>query len=223
MNPQSFLRGLFGLGCALALLQPGFASAGTCGDDIDGERVACACGDTVVATTRLQPSDPVTSEPCSHHGLIVKADGKSDSITLDLAGLTIAGSGHGVGILVVHGGRGGAQILGGDPSEIGVVNNFGVGLRAGGRNSVAAVRNLHANGNRAHGIWLRTSETELEGVEANDNGRDGIRISGYQGQAKDVEAKGNGRDGVRQMGGGKPLPAAASDNARDNRRGGGAE
>lgn len=41
------------------------ALAAPCGDALDGRRVACRCGDTVVTDTRLLATDPVVTTRCA--------------------------------------------------------------------------------------------------------------------------------------------------------------
>src|SRR5688572_18541302 len=95
----------------LASIQPALAKE--CGDDLEGRRVACACRDTVVSDTVLRPGDPVVSGRCNQGGLVLRARSLAETIRLDLAGLSIVGSGVGDGISVVEGGSDGAVLVGG--------------------------------------------------------------------------------------------------------------
>ncbi len=83
-----------------SFLLSGAAAAAPCGDDVKGVRVACHCGDTVVSDTRLRPEDPVVSGRCPLDGLAIRADALAESITLDLAGLSLVGTGAGIGLEV---------------------------------------------------------------------------------------------------------------------------
>ena len=76
-------------GAAIFVVMPGSASAANCGGT-----VPCACGDTVVTSTTLRPSDPVVQNVCSGDGLVIGAD----NIVLDCRGLTLRGSGDDDGI-----------------------------------------------------------------------------------------------------------------------------
>src|SRR6185295_18777988 len=85
------------------------AHAKLCGDDVQGQDVPCACGDTVVSSVVLT-DDPVTSSVCAADGLIVRA-GSAAQITVDLNGKTLRGSGQGAGLWVIYGGSGGVRLL----------------------------------------------------------------------------------------------------------------
>jgi hypothetical protein len=179
----------------LALAVAGSAQA-ACGDDVEGRRVACGCGDLVVSDTRLLPSDPVVSERCSGDGLLVRARPDASSIKLDLAGLTILGSGHGTGVYVIDGGSDGASIHGGDGAAAEIAG-FGTGFRARGQRSVRELRNLSFVANERDGVVLRGAKTQIVGVKAERNGRDGMRIGGRGPRLDGVEAQQNARYGLR--------------------------
>jgi hypothetical protein len=181
---------------AIFVLVPATRAAAACGDDIGGKRVACRCGDVVVADTRLQASDPVVSERCSTDGLVVRAKPDAQSIVLDLAGLTILGTGQGTGIRVIDGGRDGAVIVGGDGAAAEVAG-FGTGFRARGQRSVRELRNVSFTANERDGVVLRGAGSEVLGVTAERNGRDGLRIGGRGTRLDGVSAQQNGGDGVR--------------------------
>jgi hypothetical protein len=184
----------------VVLLTSGRVFAGTCGDDVAGERVACRCGDVVVSDTRLRADDPVVTETCEGNGLLLRALPGRRSIRLDLAGLGLRGSGHGVGIRVLDGGSDGAAIVGGTGTTRSTVTGFRNGLRAYGRTSVAAIGNVDFDANGRDGIRLWGATTRLEGVGANDNGGDGVRAGGRALVLDDVDAHRNGRDGVHVTG-----------------------
>jgi len=141
--PSFHLSALF---MVVVLCPPALAST-LCGDDVDGQRVACSCGDTVVSSTRLRQEDPVVNQRCSHNGLQLRAAGSIDSLVLDLAGFTLTGSGSGTGILVLDGGSQGAVIVGGNPSEPGHVAGFRRGIRTHGRRGLKATHNLELSFN----------------------------------------------------------------------------
>jgi len=157
-----------------------------CGDDVDGVRVPCACGDVVVSDVRLADEDPVVRERCSSDGLLVRAANDAASIRVDLDGNAIVGLGGGTGIRVLRGGRDGAVIVGGTADRPGQVAGFRNGVRASGTRAVAEIRNLNVTGNTAEGIVVRGDETSLVNVVADKNGRDGLRVSrGSHRRAKD--------------------------------------
>ena len=89
------------------------ARAAACGDDVNGERIACSCGDTIVSDTRLRADDPVVVERCRTDGLIVRAPAGALTLRLDLGGRVLTGDGLGTGIRVLSGGSRGAVIIGG--------------------------------------------------------------------------------------------------------------
>ncbi len=172
------------------------AQAGLCGDDVGGVRVACACGDFVVSDATLVATDPVVTTRCGSDGLIIQSSELIDSgsLTLDLGGLSITGSGVGIGILVSNGGADGAVIAGGpDPARPGQVVGFGSGLRVRTQRALRALSNVDFRGNQVDGVALRSLNTEVTAVRAFSNGRDGVRISGRKATLDAIEADGNGR------------------------------
>jgi hypothetical protein len=97
------------LTCTL-LAAAGQVSAKNCGDDVDGQDVPCACGDTVVSNLALG-ADPILDAPCPADGLLVRVNDTRSGLTVDLRGNTIRGQGRGMGIWVLNGGKGGARIV----------------------------------------------------------------------------------------------------------------
>jgi hypothetical protein len=179
---------------SLALSVPAFAA---CGDNVDGARVACRCGDVVVSDTRLQPGDPIVAGPCMTDGLIVRAPSGTDSIRLDLGGLAIRGSGRGTGIRVMSGGKLGATIVGGDGPGRGEVLGFGTGFRASGQRSVRELRGISFTANVRDGMTLRGDSVAVVDVQAERNGRDGLHVGGRSPRIEDVGAQQNGGTGLR--------------------------
>jgi len=200
---------------ATGLLAPAAAMAGLCGDDVEGARVACRCGDIVVSDTRLHADDPVVLERCSGDGLIVRAAAGATTLHLSLGGQSLLGTGSGSGIRVIAGGRDGAVIEGGDTGARGVVAGFGTGIRATGRRSVGEVRSIDFNANTRDGVALWGMQVRLIDVGADKNGRDGVHVGGRDSDTAGVRADGNARYGVRITG----ADASLDGNARDNRRG----
>jgi hypothetical protein len=189
------------------LMAPSSSRAGACGDDVAGVRVPCGCGDVVVSSTRLEADDPVVSQRCEGDGLVVSAPSGAASIRLDLGGLSLSGSGSGVGIRVVRGGEGGASLVGdgqaGGP-EVGArgatVSGFHTGLRAHGRRSVHEVRGITFSANAGDGVRLHAVETIVSGVAAKANGAGGVQIRGHGARIDDVTATDNRRQGLRVTG-----------------------
>ena len=186
----------------LVLSAGGVARAGNCGDAVNGQRVPCACGDTVVSDTRLVKTDPVVTQRCPDDGLTVRAAGQVESLTLDLAGLQLTGQGGGVGIHVLDGGSAGAILIGGNDGRPGQVAAFRVGVSARGSRAILAAENLIVVGNETDGIQVSGRGATLSGVVADDNGRSGIHAHGRDHTLEGVSAAGNQRFDVRVSGNG---------------------
>ena len=186
------------LACSVLPLTGASAWAGYCGDDVDGGRVACSCGDFVVSDTHLRADDPVVTERCPADGLIVQASHGGDGIVLDLGGLSIVGSDAGVGILVIAGGSGGAVVSGGeDERRPGQIVGFTTGMRAHGQRSVRVVSNLDFRGNRGDGLALRGhGSLSVESVGAFANGRNGLRLGGRGADVAALRATDNGQHDI---------------------------
>jgi hypothetical protein len=177
------------------------AAQAVCGDDVDGERVACACGDVVVSDTKLLSDDPIVRNRCISDGLLVRAASDARSIRLDLAGFSIVGLGVGTGIQILDGGSEGAVILGGSEGKAATIAGFRTGLRGHGQRSVAEVRNLILTGNEADGMVLRGDGTRIVDVIAEANGRDGLRLGGRGPEIQNSHGVVNRRHDVRVTGG----------------------
>ena len=190
------------------------ADAGVCGDDVDGERVECSCGDVVVSDVRLRAGDPIVSGRCPHDGLIVRAPATADSIEIDLAGQVLAGSGHGYGILVERGGNDGTAILGGASGKPGAIVGFGTGIFSPLSTGVRRIENLRATGNAQDGIRLNARGAILLDVETNRNGRTGLALRGVGGRVVGLESNDNGNAGARIMSRGTIVSGTASRNVR---------
>jgi hypothetical protein len=186
----------------LLVCSAGVAMAANCGDDVNGKRVACSCGDTVVSDTRLVSTDPVVTERCSDDGLSLRAVGQIESLTLDIAGLQLTGQGNGTGIHVLDGGSAGAILIGGRDGHPGQVAGFRVGISGRGSRAVLAIENLIVVGNETDGIQLSGRAASLSGVVTDDNGRSGIRVHGRDHVLDGVSAKGNRRYDLRVSGNG---------------------
>jgi hypothetical protein len=191
------------------------AQAGLCGDDLQGGRVACACGDIVSSDTQLRAGDPVVSERCSTDGLFLRAPRGASSILLDLNGLSIVGRGIGSGIRVIDGGTNGATILGSSDGRRGQIVAFRNGLHALGKTDLAVMRDVDVLANASDGVVVSSSGAELSGIRAADNGRDGLRLRGHGSRYTDIEAEGNLGNGVRIGGSGAELSGRAAGNGEN--------
>lgn len=203
------------LAMGLMLAGAGTAPAADCGDDIGGGRVACSCGDQVVSDTVLSSIDPVTAEPCQGDGLVISVPRDSAGITLDLNGLSLVGSGSGVGIRVVRGGSGGSRIIGGEPGgAMGEISNFRTGISGSGRNVLVEVSNVHVHDNVGDGLRIHSSGVLVENVLSEENGRDGLSVLGHGNEISGVVADRNNSDGVQVRGQGSSVSADVNGNLR---------
>jgi hypothetical protein len=210
-------RSGFRLVLALGLLvaAAGSAPAVDCGDNVGGTRIACACGDQVVSDTILSSVDPVTAEPCQGDGLVISVPRHSAGITLDLNGLSLVGSGSGVGIRVVRGGSVGSRIIGGEPGgAMGEISNFRTGISGSGRNVLVEVSNVHVHDNVGDGLRIHSSGVLVENVLSEENGRDGLSVLGHGNEVSGVVADRNNSDGVQVRGQGSSVSADANGNLR---------
>jgi hypothetical protein len=183
------------------------ALARRCGDDVGGRRVACACGDVVVSSVRLDARHPVTHAPCDGDGLVVES---AAGLVVDLGGTTITGSGRGVGLSVT--GHGGAELRG-----PGTIAGFDAGVVAR-RDALQAVSDVVARGNRTDGFRLAGSGYALLRCQATSNGRQGFVLRGDGFRVEGCQATDNGRDGIEVAGSNASLDAQAGNVARGNRR-----
>lgn len=197
-----------------SILLHGAASAAICGDDADGRRVPCACGDDVTSNTRLRPTDPVVAERCPVNGLTLSAPADVESITLDLAGLSIRGSGVGIGIRVRRGGCDGSVITGGATEERGTIAGFGTGIRAHTPQALRRLERVVLRDNELDGLWLRTAGTMVLDVVAVDNGEDGIELHGDGGRLVGVTASGNRESGIRMAANGVIVDGSVTANGQ---------
>ncbi len=201
--------------CAAVTSCTAAAHAGTCGDDVESRRVACACGDVVVSNVVLRPTDPVVRSRCMLDGLIVRAAGTADSITVDLGGQSIVGRGYGTGIRVEGGGSEGAVIVGGSGGTRGAVVGFGTGILSARAPELRRVERVDVRGSRHDGLFIRGAGTFLVGVHARANAGNGIHYSGTGGRLLDVEASENGKSGIVIASDRTSVEARVEHNARD--------
>lgn len=205
-----------GLACAVVLVAAPAAQAGACGDHVGGKRVECKCGDSVVSDTVLLPYDPVAVEPCKGDGLVIMAPADSDGITLNLGGLSLVGRGRGAGVQVVHGGRLGSVIVGGDADQTRAeIVGFSTGIRANGHHALREVRAVDVHGNAKDGVTVRSNGVRVEDVVSQSNGRHGVAVKGRGNEITDVVSESNSRDGLRVQGSGSTVSAETSGNRRN--------
>ncbi len=188
-------------------------AAGGCGDDINGARVACSCGDAVVSDVRLRPGDPVVLGRCKGDGLILRARPGGESLRLDLAGLSLVGEGRGTGIRVLNGGKGGAVIVGGKPGEVAEIAGFTTGIKAHGSERIKEVSRVVLKANKRDGLRVYGSPGAIiSDITTTSNGRDGMRVRSHGAQIHSVDARGNAKAGVNVSGENARVQASVADN-----------
>ena len=189
------------------------AEAKLCGDDVGGQDVPCGCGDTVASDLTLG-NDPVTSTRCESDGLIVRATNATSSVTVDLNGQTLRGSGRGAGIWVLQGGPGGARVVSsGSPAT---VEGFRDGVVAHGNGSIALLEGVVARASTRDGIRLfDVQAAEVRNTESLNSGRDGFFITGKHNRLVNTRSVGSRRHGYFVMGGGSTVGVPGAGNVAD--------
>ena len=181
------------LGAMLSMMLAGSPVwAANCGDTAgpSGERVPCACGDTVITNTTLKGTDPVVStDPgdfCASTGL---AMGAAD-IKLDCKGLTLRGNGLGDGIVI---------FADGTTVQGCVITNFSgfAGIHVDAGNTTLVLNKLIANLNAGIGFHFETGN-RAERNQADGNGCWGITVnfSADSAVVTGNRAAGNGCGGI---------------------------
>src|SRR5438445_322401 len=185
-------RATFILLSVAVLLAPVGVGAKLCGDNVGGQDVPCACGDTVVSSLSLG-DDPVLDGVCPADGLIVRVPSGSPGVTVDLQGKTLQGSGNGAGVWVITGGVGGARVVStGGPATI---EGFRDGILGHGADAVRLIDGIVVLQSTRDG--MRVGWT-FGGDQAIDNDGNGILVGGHD----VVDAGGNsgsGNRGLRQQ------------------------
>lgn len=200
------------LGTFSVLLPAIAAEAGVCGDDVGGVRVACACGDIVVSDTILSATDPVVSQACAGDGLLIAAPQEAIGLVLDLAGLSLVGTGDGSGLRVLRGGAEGAVIVGGEGDVRATIARFRTGVAGVGTNAIKEIRNVDLVANSRDGMHVRSSGMLADSIGARRNGRDGLRVSGHASTLTDVDAEDNLGSGLRVGGTAATIRARSAGN-----------
>jgi hypothetical protein len=187
-----------------------------CGDDVQGQHVPCACGDTVVSDLTLT-NDPVSRSVCPGDGLIVRASGASRGITVDLRGKTLRGSGQGAGLWVVDGGPGGARIV--SKGRFARLAGFRDGIVAQGSDTLALVDGVVVVRSLRDGVRVNGSHYVVNNTQVVKSGRDGFCLSGHDFRVTATRAVHSGRYGYFVMGVrsvvGLPVAGNASEGSGD--------
>jgi hypothetical protein len=184
------------LACAL-VLGTRHAGAKSCGDDVNGQDVPCACGDTVVSNLALA-GDPVLDAPCPTDGLLVRVADTRPGVTIDFRGEKLRGQGQGTGLWVLDGGQGGARVI--SSGAPGGIEGFNDGLFAKGNDSVALVENVAVADNHRDGVRIVADGYELRNSTARNSGRDGFATMGNDFRVTGTRAERSGRAGYWVMG-----------------------
>ena len=137
------------------------ATAADCGDGVG----PCSCGDHVITNTALDDTDPVTSSLCPCNGLSVRS-----SVTLDLGGHTIRGSGVCVGVHINPQGGNGAVVGGGR------IASFGTGVLAILDGGHTRLRDIQVVENSGSGVNLVGFDSVVEDCLVSRNGGNGIQF-----------------------------------------------
>jgi hypothetical protein len=173
------------------------AQAGLCGDDVAGRDVPCGCGDIVVSNLALG-DDPVATATCPSDGLLIDARSKDKSLVIDLRGLTLRGSGRGVGVWVLDGGPGGAQLT--SSGGTATIQGFQDGVVARGNGAILLLENLRVDRVARDGVRVQGDGYTIRAVEVVGAGRDGFALSGRRYAVESTRASGSKRFGYMGMG-----------------------
>ncbi len=190
------------------------AVSGYCGDDVGGVRIPCNCGDIVAGDVHLLATDPIARTRCPLDGLIVRGAPTAESVTVDLGGLTLRGSGLGIGILVERGGTDGAIIAGGTGGQNAQIIGFGTGIVSAAPSALARLEHVTTKGNSRDGVRVREAGIVMLGVTSTDNGGDGLRVLGSGGRIVRVYAARNAGSGLVVAAPGIIVEGTAEDNGR---------
>jgi len=176
---------------------PGAAGAKLCGDDVQGQHIPCACGDTVVSDRALT-NDPVTRTVCPANGLIVRAASADHGVTIDLRGKTLRGSGYGVGVLITYGGPGGARLI--STGRRARINGFMDGIVGHGANAVALIDAISVQRSVHDGVRIQAPGYTIRRTEARACGGDGFSLGGRHFVITNSRAVDSGHFGYSVMG-----------------------
>jgi Right handed beta helix region len=191
---------LFIVGLALQASAADCGGGGTTGFP----KVPCNCGDTVTVSTALTGADPVVYPDniagpndgyCPSNGLTVNA-----GVTLNLNGMTIAGSDNGTGLMIAGnnvriqtGGLGGS------------IKGFQDGVS--GTTSNSQFRSFSVSENKgkgfgiaSNGIGITSDLNTISGILAFDNGGNGITVEGHRNTISANQAFSNIGNGIEVKG-----------------------
>jgi parallel beta-helix repeat protein len=167
-------------------------------------KVPCSCGDTVVASTTLDPVvDPVVStndnDFCPGDGLIIN----TINVNLNLGGQIIRGSGLGVGV--------GIKIDGLNVDKVQVRNGgikafeTGIATTDGSSTNRSTIRKVAVSDSLLLGISLVGDTNTLDAVDSLINGDTGVLVQGNDTTLLFVRSSQNGNHGIEVIGDGTVL------------------
>lgn len=168
-----------------------------CGDNVDGRDVPCNCGDIVVSNLALG-DDPVATATCPSDGLLIDARSSDKGLLIDLRGLTLRGSGRGVGVWVLDGGPGGAHVTSSGGKA--TVQGFQDGVIGRGSGAILLLENLRVDRVERDGVRLQGDGYTIRSLEVVGAGRDGFALSGRRYAIENTRASGSKRFGYMGMG-----------------------
>lgn len=174
------------------LLHAALACAKLCGDDVQGQDVPCACGDTLVSSVVLT-DDPVTHTVCPGDGLIVRPSGVS-GITVDLNGQTIRGSGRGAGLWVL---AGGARVM--STAQPAHIEHFRDGVAAQGDDALRLLENVVIASSGRDGVRVHGANYIVNATQVIDALHDGFALGGHDFLITATRAAHSGRYGYFVM------------------------
>ncbi len=180
-----------------AVMLPRAAAAKFCGDNVGGQDVPCACGDTVVSNLVLG-DDPVRDAACPSDALIVRAEKAQAGLTIDLRGATLRGSGKGAGVWVVNGGSGGARVI--STGGRATITGFMDGIIGHGVDTVKLIDGMTVVGSIRDGMRVEAGGYEIRNSEVRNAGRDGYAVEGNGFQLSGTRAINSARYGYFIMG-----------------------
>ena len=171
-------------------------------------KIPCKCGDTVTASTTLDPnrgSRRVTNDDdfCSDDGLIIS----TTNVNLNLGGQIIRGSGLGFGSV-------GIRILGVNVDRVQVRNGGIKGLRDrnrypfGNSSNRSTIRKVAISDNLLFGINLVGNTNTMDTVDSLTNGDTGIMVQGNGTTMLIIRSSQNGNHGIEVIGDGTVLRSA---------------
>lgn len=192
------LRRIAAAAAFLAAVVPGAVRAGPCGDNVDGRDVPCACGDVLVSSVVLDDDPVVNGVACSGDGLIVRNPDSPRTLVVDLHGHRLQGTGAGVGLRVLAGGPGGAEVVSsGGPATIA---GFEDGLVARGTDALALLEDVVISRSARDGLRVSGTEFQVRRVAVYEAVRDGFSLAGRGFAIADTRAIDCGRYGYFVMG-----------------------